>query len=167
MFNLSFIGNICQDSVIKEFNGQKLYAFTVAVNESYTDKQGQKHEKVTFISCLKYIHNDQSTLGFYLKQGVKVWVSGTPSARAYATKDGNMAAGLNCKVSELELLSSQKRTENPVAAAQTVQTVTNPSQPQNVQQNPNYTAGTVQTQPVAQAQPAVAMPVEPENDLPF
>lgn len=159
MFELKFIGNVCQDVTIKEFNGRKLYAFTVAVNEYYTDQQGQKHEKVTYVSCLKPIFNEQSTLGQYLKQGVKVYVSGTPSVRGYL-KDNVALAGLNCKVDDLELLSS-KRTENAPESAQNPQTVVSTIPTQNVRQTANLTP----TQP--QGQPQYQMPTDPNGDLPF
>ena len=159
MFKLEFIGNVCQDATIKEFNGRKLLAFTVAVNEYYTDQQGQKHEKTTYVSCLKSVFNEQSTLGMYLKQGVKIWVSGTPSVRGY-TKDNVVFGGQNCKVNDLELLTS-KRTGNTPEAHQSAPTVQNTAQPQRTPQ----TANSASQQ--AGVQPQERMPTDPDGDLPF
>ena len=160
MLELKAIGNICQDAVIKDFNGQKLYGFTVATDESYTDKQGQKHEKTTYISCLKPIYNEQSTLGQYLKKGVKVYISGTPSAKGFATKEGSIGGGLNCKVDYLELLGGgQKRTETPQASPQTVQQVNTTAQPPFAQQQPFF------PQNPAPMQSQFQMPND--KDLPF
>ena len=162
MLEIKAIGNICQDAVIKDFNGQKFYGFTVATDESYTDKQGQKHEKTTYVSCLKPIFSEQSTLGNYLKKGVKVYISGTPSARGFATKDGNIGAGLNCKVEELELLGGgQRGTETPQAAPQTAQTVNYTTRQQSGQQRAIY------PQNPAPAQPQYQMPMQKDDDLPF
>lgn len=162
MLEIKAIGNLCQDAEIKDFNGQKLYGFTVATDESYTDKQGHKHEKTTYISCLKPIYNEQSTLGQYLKKGVKVFISGKPSAKGFATKDGNIGGGLNCKVEELELLGGgQKATATPPAAPQTSQVVSNQSTAQNGRQRAEFPANP------APAQPQYQMPLEKEDDLPF
>ena len=127
MFKLEFIGNVCQDATIKEFNGRKLLAFT--------------------------------TLGMYLKQGVKIWVSGTPSVRGY-TKDNVVFGGQNCKVNDLELLTS-KRTGNTPEAHQSAPTVQNTAQPQRTPQ----TANSASQQ--AGVQPQERMPTDPDGDLPF
>lgn len=162
MLEIKAIGNICQDAVIKDFKGQKLYAFTVATDESFTDKQGQKHEKTTYISCLKPIYNEQSTLGQYLKKGVKVYISGKPSAKGFATKDGNIGGDLNCKVEELELLGGgQKATATPPAAPQAAPTVNYTGQQQNGQQQPFFPANP------APAQPQYQNPLKGDDDLPF
>ena len=162
MLEIKAIGNLCQDAEIKDFKGQKLYAFTVATDESYTDKQGQKHEKTTYISCLKPIYNEQSTLGQYLKKGVKVYISGKPSAKGFATKDGNIGGGLNCKVEELELLGGgQKATATPPAAPQAATTVNYTGQQQNGRQQPFFPANP------APAQPQYQMPTDKDDDLPF
>lgn len=92
MLEIKAIGNLCQDAVIKDFNGQKLYGFTVATDESFTDKQGQKHEKTTYISCLKPIYNEQSTLGQYLKKVSRCTSAASPRQRVSPPKTATSAA---------------------------------------------------------------------------
>ena len=162
MLELKAIGNLCQDADIRDFNGQKFFGFTVATDEAYVDKQGIKHEKTTYISCLKPIFREQTTLGQYLKKGVKVYISGTPSAKGFATKDGNIGGGLNCKVEDLELLGSgQKRQETAPAAPQSGQTVNYTTQPQGGQQRPIFPSNPAP----APVQGQIQMPGD--DDLPF
>lgn len=54
MLVLEAIGNLGADAIIKDLNGQKYIAFSVAHTESYKDSQGQRHERTTWVSCLKY-----------------------------------------------------------------------------------------------------------------
>lgn len=47
MLVLEAIGNLGADAIIKDLNGQKYIAFSVAHTESYKDSQGQRHERTT------------------------------------------------------------------------------------------------------------------------
>lgn len=107
MLEIQCIGNLGQDATIKDFNGRNYIAFNLGHSERYTDKDGVKHERTTWISCLKPI-NDQSTLAGFLKKGTQVYVRGRVSARAFQRNDGTVDASLNCTVTDLQLLSSQK-----------------------------------------------------------
>ena len=110
MLVVEVIGNIGADAVIKDLNGQKYIAFSVAHTEGYTDAQGQRHERTTWVSCLKY---GESSVLNYLKKGTRVFVRGDLSAKAYEA-GGTMQAGINCRIKELQLLGGN-RTEQPEA----------------------------------------------------
>lgn len=68
MLVLEAIGNLGADAIIKDLNGQKYIAFSVAHTESYKDSQGQRHERTTWVSCLKY---GESQVINYLKKGTR------------------------------------------------------------------------------------------------
>ena len=80
MLVLEAIGNLGADAIIKDLNGQKYIAFSVAHTESYKDSQGQRHERTTWVSCLKY---GESQVINYLKKGTRVFIRGELSAKAY------------------------------------------------------------------------------------
>ena len=107
MMCLELIGNLGADATIKQFSGQSYIAFSVAHTESYTDGQGQKHERTTWVSCLKY---GESAVINYLKKGTRVFVRGDLSAKAYEA-NGTPQVGLNCRVKELQLLGGNKPAE--------------------------------------------------------
>lgn len=71
MLVLEAIGNLGADAIIKDLNGQKYIAFSVAHTESYKDSQGQRHERTTWVSCLKY---GESQVINYLKKGTRVFI---------------------------------------------------------------------------------------------
>ncbi len=107
MLVVEIIGNLGADATVKEFSGQKFIAFNVAHTESYTDAQGTKRERTTWVSCLKY---GESGVLNYLKKGTRVFVRGELSAKAYEA-GGAMQVGINCKVRELQLLGGSSRAE--------------------------------------------------------
>lgn len=104
MLVVEVIGNLGADAVIREFSGQKFIAFSVAHTESYTNAQGQKQERTTWVSCLKY---GESAVLNYLKKGTRVFIRGELSAKIYEA-GGNPQVGINCKVRELQLLGGTK-----------------------------------------------------------
>ena len=107
MLQLEAIGNLGADATIREFNGQKFIAFSVAHTESYNDQQGQRHERTTWVSCLKF---GESTVINYLKKGTRVFVRGELSTKIY-TANGTTQVGVNCKVRELQLLGGSNKAD--------------------------------------------------------
>lgn len=137
MLVLEAIGNLGADAILKDLNGQKYIAFSVAHTESYKDSQGQRRERTTWVSCLKY---GESPVINYLKKGTRIFVRGEFSAKVYEA-GGTMQAGINCRVRELQLLGGN-RTEQPetqpAAAPAPAQTPTSAYTPQSeVYQQPN------------------------------
>ena len=117
MLAVEVIGNLGADATIREFSGQKFIAFSVAHTESYTNAQGQKQERTTWVSCLKY---GESPVINYLKKGTRVFIRGELSAKAYEA-GGALQAGINCRVRELQLLGGNRadQTEAPQQAVTT------------------------------------------------
>lgn len=107
MLVTEIIGNLGADATIRQFSGQSYIAFSVAHTESFTNAQGQKQERTTWISCLKY---GESAVINYLKKGTRVFVRGDLSAKIYDA-NGTPQVGLNCRVKELQLLGGNKPAE--------------------------------------------------------
>ena len=113
MLQIEIIGNLGADAIVKDFNGQKFISFSVAHTEKYTDAAGQKHERTTWVSCLKY---GESAVLNYLKKGTLVYVRGALYTKIYEA-NGKPQVAVNCKVGELTLLGGSNHTE--AAPAQT------------------------------------------------
>ena len=75
MLVVEIIGNLGADAVIKEFKGKKFISFSVAY-ESYTDGQEQKHERTTWVSCLKY--GESAVINYLKKRNPRI-----PSRRTF------------------------------------------------------------------------------------
>lgn len=123
MLVVEIIGNLGADAVIKEFKGKKFISFSVAHTESYTDGQGQKHERTTWVSCLKY---GESAVINYLKKGTRVFLRGELSVKTYVAR-GTVQAGINCKVKELQLLGGSRPEQQAGGQYQQQQTGAAPS----------------------------------------
>lgn len=108
MLKVEFVGHIGTDAEIKDFNGKRYIAFNVATSERFKDAQGNPVSRTTWVSCLK--PGDGAVVN-YLKRGTQVYCRGNLSVKTYTGKNG-VEAGVNCTVSELELLGSRQDAQN-------------------------------------------------------
>jgi single-strand DNA-binding protein len=107
MIKLQIIGNVGRNAEIKEVNGRKAISFTLASNKIYTDKEGVKQSKITWVSCTAWKEASQSTeVAKYITKGSKIFVEGYPEINMYKDKDGKMNASLNLQVDQIELITT-------------------------------------------------------------
>lgn len=99
------IGHLGADAECKNSNGKEFVSFRIANTESWTDKDGTKHENTTWVDC---ILNGNPPITKYLKRGQQVYVSGSLSLRVYSSaKDRCMKAGATINVKQIELLGGR------------------------------------------------------------
>lgn len=152
MIKLQIIGNLGADCIQKEVNGKTVINFNVAHSEKFKDAQGNPKEKTTWVNCAYW--TDRTAVAQYLTRGRTVYAEGTPEVEAYTNKEGQPAATLRMRVSNIQLLGGN--TENT-----------------GNNSNSNYNQGNVShagsgTMPALKTQPAIQNhSVSMEDDLPF
>jgi len=106
----TIVGRITRNAEIRETsNNKKVVNFSVAINESYKNKQGERIEQTTFYNCSYWIN---TKIAEFLIKGALVELLGRISANAWTGKDGEIHSGLNFHTSKIKLHgSSHKRTE--------------------------------------------------------
>lgn len=112
MLKLEVIGNLGANAELKEVNGEKFVSFRVAHSTRLTDKAtGEVKESTTWVSCT--LNGDGGRLFPYLAKGQKVYLRGIPTLKLFtSSKDGKQHAGLNLRVSELELCGGTQQRED-------------------------------------------------------
>ena len=90
MLVLEAIGNLGADAVVKEFGNQRYIAFSIAHTEKYTDGQGVRRERTTWVSCLKY---GESAVIDYLKKGTRAHTNTSQHTRADGPGNFHRPAG--------------------------------------------------------------------------
>jgi single-strand DNA-binding protein len=106
MIKLQVVGNLGKDAVVKEVNGKTVINFNVAHTEKFKDAQGVAKEKTTWVECSYW--TDRTAVVPYLKKGTLVYTEGSPEASAYQNKEGQNAASLRLRVSNVQLLGGSK-----------------------------------------------------------
>jgi len=81
-------GNICSDIEFKTFDGGKSKAnFSIAINEFYTNAQGEKVKQASFIRCIAWGKTAES-INKNLSKGRGVMVEASLKTRKYDSNDG-------------------------------------------------------------------------------
>ena len=83
------LGTLGRDPEVKSTsNGQSVAAFSMATNEKWTDKGGQKQEKTEWHRVVAW-GKLAELCGEYLSKGKRAYVEGRIESRKYQAKDGS------------------------------------------------------------------------------
>lgn len=111
---MNITGRLTRDAEVNTTkNGKQVVNFSVAVNESYKNKQGERIEQTSFFSCSYWKSAKVITM---LTKGLLVELTGHVSARAWVSKDGEAKAGLNFHTSNIKPLAGGRKAENMQAS---------------------------------------------------
>ena len=92
------------DAEVRNVKGdKKVTGFTVAINDRFKTKDGEKREITTYVECSYWVNPG---LAEYLRKGTIVEIFGRMEARAWVNKVGEAQANLACNVGTIKLLGS-------------------------------------------------------------
>jgi single-strand DNA-binding protein len=136
---MNITGRVTKDAKVSTLSdSREVVNFSVAINESYKNKKGDRVEQTTFFECVYWI---SPRVAEWLTKGTVVELTGMVSARAWTGNDGEPRAGLNFNTSNIKLHGGGKKSEG----AQTLKTGQNAEHGENKK----------------------ATLKEPEDDIPF
>jgi len=105
------IGNLGRDPETRVTEGgKKATSFSLAVNDSYTDRSGNKVEKAEWFRVTFWGPRGE-TAAQYLKKGMQVYVEGRLSTSTYTDQNGQQKFGLDVLGSEFQMLGSKNENE--------------------------------------------------------
>lgn len=114
---MNITGRLTRDAEVRTLNdNRQVVNFSVAVNDSYQNKQGERIEQTAFFDCSYWITPKVARL---LTKGALVELTGKVSVRAWTDMDGKARAGLNFYTSQIKLHGGSKRAETVQATTQT------------------------------------------------
>lgn len=111
------VGSVGRDPELRQAGNSQVASFSVAVTESWNDRQsGEKRERTTWYSCSAW-GNLAEIVAQYVKKGDNIMLTGTVSARAYTGNDGQPRASLDLRVDDMQLLGSRRDSKQPTDQA--------------------------------------------------
>ena len=114
---MNITGRLTRDAEVRTTSQQKqVVNFSVAINDSYRNKQGERIEQTTYFDCSYWITPNVAKI---LTKGSLVELSGRVSTRAWTGNDGELRAGLNFHTSQIKLHGGSRKTDTVQATAQT------------------------------------------------
>jgi len=106
---MNITGRLTRDAEVRTTSQDKqVVNFSVATNDSYRNKQGERIEQTTYFDCSYWITPNVAKL---LTKGTLVELSGRVSTRAWTGIDGAPRAGLNFHTSNIKLHRGSKKSE--------------------------------------------------------
>jgi len=113
---MNIIGRLTRDAEVRTTSQDKqVVNFSIATNDNYRNKQGERIEQTTYFDCSYWISPNVAKL---LTKGTLVQLSGRVSTRAWVGNDGELRAGLNFHTSQIKLHGGSKRAETTQASTQ-------------------------------------------------
>ncbi len=132
---MNIIGRLTRDAEVRNVSEDKqVVNFSVALNESYRNKEGERVEQVTYVDCAYW---RTAKVAPYLTKGALVELSGDMSPRAWVDTDGALRAALNFRTSQIKFHGGGKKEETSQATAKTKnnRAAAKAAQPQGVDDN--------------------------------
>ncbi len=105
---VQLIGNLGMNPEVKKLDGgNSVGKFTMATNESYTNKKGEKVEDTQWHNIVAW-GKTAELMGDLLTKGKEVMVEGKLTSRSWEDKDGNKRYITEVVVSEFLLLTRKE-----------------------------------------------------------
>ncbi len=106
------IGNVTKEIELKHTpSGASVANFGLAMNEKYTDKQGQKQEKTEFVNIVAW-GKTAELCSQYLNKGSQCYIEGSMQTRSYDDKDGNKKYVTEVVARSVQFLGGKSNNDN-------------------------------------------------------
>ena len=114
---MNIIGRVTKDAQVRTLsNSKQVVNFSVAINDSYRNKAGERVEQTTYFDCAYWISPKVAGI---LTKGTLVELTGRVSARAWTGNNGEAHAGLNFNTSQIKTHGGGKKSETVQATTGT------------------------------------------------
>lgn len=107
------IGNLGGDPEVRYLaNGDAVCNFSIAVNESWKDKDGQKQEKTEWVNIVVW-KKLAEVCAEYLKKGKQVYIEGKIQTRKWDDKEGNKRYSTEVLAHQMQMLNDSPTDHTP------------------------------------------------------
>ena len=106
---MTITGRLTADATVNTTKDErKVVNFSVAINDSYKPKGGERVKVTTYYNCSYWI---SEKVAQYLTKGTLLELDGRIYVTPYVSKSGEAKASLNCHVSNIKFLAKPKEVE--------------------------------------------------------
>jgi single-strand DNA-binding protein len=103
---ISLIGNVGRDPEIKDFQGNKVASFSLAVNEKIIRGDGYPPEEKVLWFRITFWGNTADIVEKFVKKGSQVYIDGKLSTSEYVDREGRNRTSLEVRGQTLTLLGT-------------------------------------------------------------
>lgn len=103
---ISLIGNVGRDPEVKDYQGNKVASFSLAVNEKVLRGEGYQAEEKVLWFRVTFWGNTADIVEKFVKKGSQVYIDGKLSTSEYIDREGKSRTSLEVRGQTLTLLGS-------------------------------------------------------------
>lgn len=109
MNNVTIMGNLTRDPLIQSLpSGQSAARFSLALNRSYKDKEGNWQETTDFVDCVAY-GQTADQVGEMTEKGQRLLVDGRLQSRTWKDDNGDVKSKLEVLASDVTFMEKPNR----------------------------------------------------------
>jgi len=155
---MNIIGRVTRDAEVRTLsNDKQVVNFSIAVNDSYKPKNGEKVTHTEFFDCSYWL---ATGIAQYLTKGSIVELTGRLSTRAWLDSEGNPKAGLNFHTAAITLHGGNNAAHQDEVATQAK------AKPQPQKETHAVNEANAKAAEVYEAE-VITGGAAPDDDLPF
>lgn len=126
---MNIIGRLTRDAEVRTTSKEKqVVNFSIATNDSYRNKQGERIEQTTYFDCSYWVSPNVVKI---LTKGTLVELTGRVSTRPWIANNGELRASLNFHTSTIKLHGGGKKVENYQTSTKEKKTKTTKNDPED------------------------------------
>lgn len=103
---ISLIGNVGRDPEVKDYQGNKVASFSLAVNEKVLRGEGYPPEEKVLWFRVTFWGNTADIVEKFVKKGSQVYIDGKLSTSEYTDREGKSRTSLEVRGQTLTLLGA-------------------------------------------------------------
>jgi len=108
------LGNLGKDPLVRQTeSGKSVATFSIATNETYKDKNGEKQVRPEWHNLVLW-NRLAEIAEQYLKKGSLVYVEGKLTSRSYEAQDGSTKYITEVVVNNMQMMPNGQRNETPL-----------------------------------------------------
>ena len=155
------IGRLGQDPEVREVGSSKVANFSIATDESYTDREGNKIEKTEWHRIVMWNKAAENAEAF-LRKGSLVYIEGKIETRSWQNDAGEKRYSTEIKSFSFQMLDNKNESNRSQESNFTEKNAQDSFQKETSSKSPDSINLNMDTQPLSQSSEE-----EKEDDLPF
>ena len=155
------IGRLGQDPEVREVGSSKVANFSIATDESYTDREGNKIEKTEWHRIVMWNKAAENAEAF-LRKGSLVYIEGKIETRSWQNDAGEKRYSTEIKSFSFQMLDNKNESNRSQDSNFTEKSAQDSFQKETSSKYPDSTNSNTDSQPLSQSSEE-----EKEDDLPF
>jgi single-strand DNA-binding protein len=106
------LGSVGKDPEVKDINGTKCATFTLATNETYKDRNGEKQTNTEWHTIVCW-RNTADIVERFVKKGMQLFVEGKIKTRSWDDQSGNKRYVTEIVADSVQMLGKKEESSRP------------------------------------------------------